>query len=215
MMKLVIFDLDGTLLDTKEDLIESINYTLKKFGYQQEEPSVYLDLVGKGIKAVIEHALPEPVRTKEEIARLKSQFECYYSAHMMRLTKPYPGVIELLTELRHRGVVLAVVSNKAQEEARELIRHYFKSGTFDVVLGQREGEPMKPNPAIVNEILGTTGMDEKDALYVGDSTVDIETAHKAGIISVAVTWGFFTRQELKKYGADYVVDNPADVLKLI
>lgn len=214
-MKLVIFDLDGTLLDTREDLIESIDYALKKSGYQQQAPSVYLSLIGKGIKAVIEHILPEATRTKVEINRVKDQFESYYAAHMMKLTKPYPGITELLTELRHRGVVLAVVSNKAQQEARELIRHYFESGTFDVILGQREGEPMKPNPAIVNEILVTTGMNKNDTLYVGDSTVDIETAKKAGVLSVAVTWGFFSRQELEKGGAGHVVDEPDEVLKLI
>lgn len=214
-MKLVIFDLDGTLLNSLEDLAVSANYALRKFGYQEHVTEDYRYMVGNGITKLIERALPEDARTENEVMHVRAEFVAYYSGHMMDKTKPYPGIPELLKELKHRGLILAVASNKYQDATRELIRTYFGDGIFQVVLGQREGVPAKPDPAIVNEILGTTGADQDDTLYIGDSCVDMQTAINSGVTPVGVTWGFRLCRELMDNGAVHIVDRPEDILKYI
>ena len=146
---------------------------------------------------------------------MKAEFVSYYQAHKTDLTRPYPGICNLLNSLHHKGIMLAVASNKSHEATRELIRFYFENGTFDIVLGQREKRPVKPHPAIVNEILGMTDAEKKDTLYIGDSAVDMNTARNSGVESVGVTWGFRPRTELEANGADHIVDHPEEILGLI
>lgn len=211
MKKLVIFDLDGTLLDTLKDLAESVNSVLKEFGYQPHELGRYCYFVGDGIPRLIERALPEDARSAEKIKEVKAEFMAYYRVHKMDYTRPYPGICALLEELHHRGILLAVASNKVQEVTCELVHSFFGSGLFDVVLGQLEGRPAKPDPAIVNEIMGITGVHPEDVLYVGDSEVDMRTAANSGVESVGVTWGFRPRRELEESGAGHIVEHPDEI----
>lgn len=212
MKKLVIFDLDGTLLNTIGDLAGSVNYALKQFGYQEHVFEEYYNFVGDGITKLVERALPEKVRTEEIIAKVRAEFVAHYQAHMTDLTRPYPGICDLLDRLHHQGVVLAVASNKFHEATHSLIHSYFENGTFDVVLGQREDRPAKPDPAIVEEIIGVTGVDKSEVLYVGDSETDMQTAANSGVESVGVTWGFRPRHVLEKSGAVHIADQPEEIL---
>lgn len=213
-MRLIIFDLDGTLLNTLEDLAGSVNYALHTFGYQEHLTADYRYMVGDGITKLIERALPENARTEDMITRVKAGFVSHYWSHKTDRTRPYPGIPELLEKLKHAGMVLAVASNKFQEGTRDLIRYYFGDAMFQVVLGQREGIPTKPDPSIVEEILSVTGVKKKDTLYVGDSCIDMQTAVNAGVIPVGVAWGFRSSEELIGNGALHLVHTPEEILKI-
>lgn len=215
MKKLVIFDLDGTLLDTLGDLANSTNHALKYFGYEEHECEDYRYFVGNGITKLIEKALPPDARYDEIITQVKAEFISHYLNHKTELTKPYPGICNLLDKLHHQGVILAVASNKFHEATRDLIHFYFENGTFDIVLGQKEDRPAKPHPAIIEEILGMTDVAKEETLYVGDSEVDMHTAENSGVESVGVTWGFRPRHELEENGAKHIVDHPEEILQFI
>lgn len=214
MIKLVIFDLDGTLLNTISDLAGSTNYALKQCGFPEHETDAYNYFVGNGINKLFERALPESECTPENIGRMRGFFLEHYTQNNTCLTVPYPGISELLRELQHKGIALAVASNKYQEGTEKLVRYYFKDIVFSAVLGQREGIPVKPDPVIVKEILQVNGVSVNEALYIGDSGVDMQTAAAATVTSVGVTWGSRTREELVENGACYVVDSPAEILEL-
>ncbi len=215
MIKLVIFDLDGTLLNTIQDLAGSTNYALRQCGFPEHETEAYNYFVGNGIKKLFERALPENERTSENIEKMKRFFLAHYTQNNTCLTRPYPGIPELLEQLRLRGVALAVASNKYQEGTEKLVRYYFENITFSAILGQREGVPVKPDPAIVKEILSLSGVTESETLYVGDSGVDMQTAMAAQVVSAGVTWGFRPRKELEENGACHLVDSPAEILSLV
>ncbi|WP_297928966.1 HAD family hydrolase [uncultured Coprobacter sp.] len=215
MIKLVIFDLDGTLLNTIRDLAGSTNYALRQCGFPEHETDAYNYFVGNGINKLFERALPEGERTSENIGRMRAFFLEHYTQNNTCLTVPYPGIPELLRELDHKGMALAVASNKYQEGTEKLVHHYFKDIVFSAVFGQREGIPVKPDPTIVKEILRVSGVSERETLYVGDSGVDMQTAAAATVISVGVTWGFRSREELIENGACHIVDSPAEILRLI
>jgi len=214
MIKLVIFDLDGTLLNTISDLAGSTNYALKQCGFPEHETDAYNYFVGNGINKLFERALPENARTPENIGRMRGFFLEHYTQNNTCLTVPYPGISELLRELQHKGIALAVASNKYQEGSEKLVHYYFKDIVFSTILGQREGIPVKPDPVIVKEILRVNGVSANETLYVGDSGVDMQTAAAATVTSVGVTWGFRTCEELVENGACYIVDSPAEILEL-
>ena len=216
MKKLVIFDLDGTLLDTIGDLATSVNYALRLHGYPDHPLEAYRFFVGNGARELIARALPEGHKDDETIDRLREDFRMHYSSgNDTVLTKPYPGIPELVDTCRKSGVELAVASNKYQLATDKLARYYFGDHAFRIILGQREGIPVKPDPAIVREILAKTGYSPEDVLYVGDSGVDMETAARSGIESVGVTWGFRPRAELEAYGARHTVDRAGDIWEII
>lgn len=215
MIQLAIFDLDGTLLNTLEDLANSVNYILHRHGLPEHPLSAYPYMVGNGIRCLIERALPLNDQSEGRINSLLKEFVTYYQAHKTDYTCPYPGIPELLKSLYHQGIILAVASNKYHEGTLELIRHYFGTTLFQVILGQRNGFPVKPDPAIVNEILGKTGVAPQHTLYIGDSSVDMQTAANGKVLSVGVTWGFRTREELEDSGARYIVNRPEEILKLV
>lgn len=215
MKKLIIFDLDGTLLNTLGDLAESANYALKEFGYETHPCEEYCFFVGNGITKLIERALPENAKSRDIIEQVKAEFVSHYSAHSTNLTQPYPGICDLLDQLHHQGFVLAVASNKYHEATEELIRYYFERGTFAVVRGQRDDRPSKPDPAIINEIMGLAGVGKEETLYVGDSEVDMQTARNSGVDVVGVTWGFRPRKELEENGATYIAEVPAQILDYV
>lgn len=215
MTKLVIFDLDGTLLNTIDDLAMSTNHALRLFGYPEHSLAEYRFFVGNGITTLIERALPEEARQKNLIYQLRKAFIAYYQLLKTDLTQPYPGIPELLTHLNDQGITLAVASNKYHQGTIELIRHFFGEKLFSVVLGQRENIPVKPDPAIVYEILSQTDTSPAETLYVGDSGVDMQTARNSHLTSIGVSWGFRSRKELKENGADYIVDSPEEILEKI
>jgi phosphoglycolate phosphatase len=210
MKKLVIFDLDGTLLNTIADLANSTNYALKVLGYPIHEPDKYNFMVGNGINKLFERALPDGEKTEENVLRVRQEFVPYYDQHNADKSRPYPGVTELLETLQTAGMQLAVASNKYQAATEKLIAHYFPNIKFTAVFGQREGIPVKPDPIIVKEILQIAKVQED----VGDSGVDMQTAINAGVTSCGVTWGFRPRTELESFHPDHIVDN-AEEIKLL
>ena len=214
MKKLVIFDLDGTLLNTIADLANSTNYALKVLGYPIHEPDKYNFMVGNGITKLFERALPDGEKTEENVLRVRQEFVPYYDQHNADKSRPYPGVTELLETLQTAGMQLAVASNKYQAATEKLIAHYFPNIKFTAVFGQREGIPVKPDPIIVKEILQIAKVQEEETLYVGDSGVDMQTAINAGVTSCGVTWGFRPRTELESFHPDHIVDN-AEEIKLL
>ena len=172
-------------------------------------------MVGNGITKLIERALPDDVRTPEKIVEARSIFIEYYNNHCCDLTKPYPGIQQLLAELTKRGVNLAVASNKYQEAVTKIIAHYFPDDNFKAILGNREGVPTKPDPSVVFEVLSECPTPKADVLYVGDSGIDIETARRACIESVGVTWGFRPEKELKDAYADHIISDPDSILDIL
>ena len=214
MKKLVIFDLDGTLLNTIADLANSTNYALKVLGYPIHEPDKYNFMVGNGINPLFERALPDGEKTEANVLRVRQEFVPYYDQHNADKSRPYPGVTELLETLQTAGMQLAVASNKYQAATEKLIAHYFPNIKFTAVFGQREGIPVKPDPIIVKEILQIAKVQEEETLYVGDSGVDMQTAINAGVTSCGVTWGFRPRTELESFPPDHIVDN-AEEIKLL
>lgn len=215
MKKLVIFDLDGTLLNTIADLARSTNYALQQNGFPQHEIEEYNFFVGNGINKLFERALPEGQKTEENILKVRKAFLPYYDIHNADCTTPYPGIPQLLAALQEKGCLLAVASNKYQKATEKLIGHYFPEIRFVAVFGQREGVPVKPDPAIVNNILKIAGVGKEDTLYVGDSGVDMQTACNSSVTSVGVTWGFRPASELEENRAGHIVSRAEDILLYI
>ncbi len=215
MKKLVIFDLDGTLLDTVTDLAYSTNYALEQCGFPTHPVSNYKLFVGNGINKLFERALPAEARTEENVLKVRSHFIPYYNDHTMDATAPYPGIPLLLKTLQDKGIRLAVASNKYQAATEMLVNHYFAEFTFTEVLGQRDGIAIKPDPIIVYDILKKAGVTQKDVVYVGDSGVDMQTAKNAAITSIGVTWGFRPQTELEENGASFIAGSAEEVSDLI
>lgn len=214
MKKLVIFDLDGTLLNTIDDLGTATNHALAGHGYPQHDISSYPFMVGNGVRRLIERALPDSARDEKNVDRLLTSFRTYYDAHLCDFTKPYPGIESLLRDLTADGIAVAVASNKYMSAVQRLIGHFFPDIQWAAVMGQREGVPVKPDPSIVFGILGQHPTAKQDVLYCGDSAVDMETARRACVESVAVTWGFRPVAELRDAHPDHIVDTAAAIYDL-
>ena len=195
MIKLILFDLDGTLIDSLEDLAEAVNHALGLRGLPLHSVAEYRRMVGHGVRNLVKQALPEGADDALVDSAL-ADFKAYYQAHIDVHTRPYPGIPELLTDLQARGVQLAVASNKFQEGTEYLIQRFFPGNRFVAILGNRPGAPLKPDPEIVQEVLRKADVQPADALLVGDSPTDMKTAANGGIESIAVTWGYRTAEEL-------------------
>lgn len=215
MKQLVIFDLDGTLLNTIADLGTATNYALRQSGYPEHSLSSYPMFVGNGVTRLIERAMPEDMRTPENIQAVREKFCEYYDEHLADHTVPYPGIPELLHDLNDMGIKLAVASNKYQDAVETLINRYFPDIPWCAVEGQKEGVPVKPDPSIVFEILGKAPTRKPKVLYVGDSGVDMETARRACVDSCGVTWGFRPVKELKEAHADNIADTPDQIINIV
>ena len=215
MKKLIIFDLDGTLINTIADLGACTNYALEKLGYPTHDIESYKFRVGNGINNLFRRALPEGEKTDENVLRVRREFIPYYNAHNTDLSRPYPGMVELLEALQTEGILLAVASNKYQEATTKIIGELYPSIRFSAVLGQREGINIKPDPQIVFDILQATGVDKAGVLYVGDSGVDMQTGLNAGVETCGVTWGFRPRTELEPFHPQHIVDNVAELRQII
>ena len=212
MKKLVIFDLDGTLLNTIFDLGEASNYALRKMGFAQHPIPAYNYMVGNGVRKLMERAQPDA--DPQTIEMLLKDFREYYDDHCTDATKPYVGIPELLKNLSSEGIDLAVASNKYQAAVDRIIKYYFPDIPFIAILGQNPERPPKPDPSIVFEILEKHPTPKNEVLYVGDSGVDMETARRACVESVGVTWGFRPTSELKDAYADHIVSVPDEIMKI-
>ena len=211
---IIIFDLDGTLLHTIDDLGYACNYALERVGYPTFPIEAYPAKVGNGINNLIRRALPENERTEENVLRVRSYFVPYYNDHNCDYTRPYDGIPELLATLKAQGHLLAVASNKYQAATEKIVTHFFP-GVFDVILGEREGIERKPNPQIVFDILETLNdqmVNDQMVKYVGDSLVDYETAKNADVPFVACSWGFVAREQLVEAGIACIIDQPSQLL---
>lgn len=226
---LIIFDLDGTLINTIDDLGQACNHALSACGFPTHKIEDYPRLVGNGINKLIERALPEEHRNEEMVLRLRRYFVPFYDEHNCDLTRPYDGIPELLKALKQKGdeamrrkgerLFLAVASNKYQAATEKIVAHYFPN-TFDVVLGERDGVPRKPDPQIVYDILGSgitspESGEETKILYIGDSLVDVETAKAANVRFVACAWGFCTEEQLRSADVQHLIHHPAEILSFV
>jgi len=211
---LVIFDLDGTLLNTIADLAAATNHALSRAGFPTHAPEAYPYFVGNGVRRLLWRVLPEDHRSDANVELLADYFTEYYGAHLTDFTLPYPGIESLLAELRSRGISVAVASNKYQAAVERLILHFFPTVEWAAVEGQKEGVPVKPDPSIVFEILSKCPTPKSQVLYVGDSGVDMDTARRACVASAGVTWGFRSEKELVEHYADHIVTDPERILEL-
>ena len=215
MTELIIFDMDGTLLDTLQDIADSTNYLLRNHNFLEHPLDAYRYFVGNGIRTLLERAIPETERNDENINELFEEFMPYYEEHKADKTSPYPGMLELLHTLQQQGILLAIASNKVQAAIGPLVEYYFPGINFAAVLGNRQGVPPKPHPAIVEDILAMTGIAKEDTLYAGDTAVDMQTATGAGLRKVGVLWGFRPLEELQQAGADIIVEHPLEILEYL
>lgn len=208
--RLVIFDLDGTLLNTIGDLAVCCNHVLNLYGYRQYDLQQYRFFVGNGIRRLVERALPEGTDC-ETVEKVRASFVKYYGEHIDCNTVPYPGMPGLLARLQDSGFVLAVASNKFHDGTCKLISSFFPDIHFEAVLGQRPDVPLKPDPSVVFEIMEKAGFTGRPSsvYFVGDSGVDMDTAKAAGVNSVGVSWGFRSRSELVEHDAGFIVDDAA------
>lgn len=211
---ILIFDLDGTLLNTIDDLGYACNYALAQTGFPTHPIKAYPAMVGNGISNLIRRALPEAERNDETVARLREFFVPYYNEHNCDQTRPYDGIPQLLSTLRAKGHTLAVASNKYQAATEKIVRHFFPD-TFDCILGERSGIPRKPDPQIVADILSAVASKASLPLYIGDSLVDRDTALNARVPFVACSWGFVPRERLIEAGVTTLIDRPEELLSLL
>ena len=211
--KAIIFDLDGTLTDTLEDLFISVNYALRSCGLPERSLDEVRRFVGNGVRKLIERAVPEDTGLTM-LEKCFDTFRAHYVIHCQDHTCLYPGVATLLMSLHAKGYRMAVVSNKLQSGVNELARTFFH-GVIDVAIGEQQGIPRKPAPDMVEAALGQLGVTKDEAIYVGDSDVDLQTAANAGLPCISVLWGFRTRDFLVAHGATTFAETPQDVLGLV
>lgn len=209
----VVFDLDGTLLNTIDDLADAGNHVCAARGWPAHTVDEYKHMVGNGIPKLVERFAPD--RTDgETLAGALAEFSAYYGEHKEDKTAPYPGVPEFLAALKGRGVRLAVLSNKAHALAGPVVERYFPS-VFDYVQGALPDAPLKPDPTLLHALMENIGAAPKTTLFVGDSNVDVLTGKNGGLTVCGVLWGFRDRQELEETGADYVIERPEQMLTLL
>jgi len=232
---IIIFDLDGTLLNTIDDLGYACNFALGQSGYPTHPIADYPKMVGNGINNLIRRALPVTERTEENVQYVRIHFVSYYNRHNCDYTRPYDGIRALLATLKAEGHQLAVASNKYQVATEKIVTHFFPD-TFDVILGERDGVNRKPDPRIVFDIVESrmhptaqacgdpaqskvesekSKVESSQVLYIGDSLVDMQTAQNAGVPFIACSWGFVPRNELVAAGVTHIADTPGQIIELL
>ena len=214
MIKAVFFDLDGTLVNSLEDLATSTNYALKEFGFPIHEVEKYKYFVGDGMQKLIQRVLPENSRTAEMQKSVFQSFWNHYAEHYVDKTVVYDGIKELLSALRQEGLKLAVVSNKAQEMAIE-VTNKLLGDSLDVVCGKQEGYLPKPDPKLTLKTMSDMGVKPEECVFIGDSGMDAATAVNIGCVGIGVLWGFRTEDELLDNGAKFIVKKPSQILDII
>ncbi|MBQ6572512.1 MAG: HAD-IA family hydrolase [Alistipes sp.] len=213
--QLIIFDLDGTLLNTIGDLAVGCDHMLSLRGLPTHSYEEYCTFVGNGIMRLVERALPEELRTEEYVKAARRDFVEFYIDNIDNHTVPYEGMVELVEQLQTKGAKLAVASNKFQAGTEKLIRKFFPTIEWVEICGNREGVPLKPDTALVDMIIEKAGVERKNCTMMGDSAVDIQTARNAAIRSVGVSWGFRSREELEQAGADHIADTVEELTTLL
>lgn len=213
-LKAFIFDLDGTLIDSLADIAESINRMLDARGYPRCEKEVFKQMVGDGMEKLVERALPQAVRSDELIKVCVEEYRAHYDLLWQAQTRPYEGIVEMLAELQRRGLKLGVISNKAHRFTVPMTEHFFGSGVFDHILGQRAEVPRKPDADGAHEMAAFLGLQTSEMAYVGDSGIDMQFAKNSGMRAVGVRWGFRSEAELIECGADLLISRPAELFDL-
>ena len=211
--KCVIFDLDGTLLYTLEDLKNSVNFALSKNGFKERSLDEVREFVGNGIENLMRKSVPQNI-SENEFQLCFSDFKSHYKIHSEDNTKEYDGITDMLKALKENNVLLAVVSNKADFAVNTLCKKYFPD-LLDCAFGEREGIKRKPSPDSVNEVVKLLNVEKENCFYVGDSDVDVKTAHNANIKCIACTWGFRERNVLEKEKPEYIIDSVNEILKIV
>lgn len=211
--KLIIFDLDGTILDTLDDLTASVNFALHINSLPSRTIEEIRSFVGNGIRLLIERSVPEDT-SSQVLEKVFADFKAHYKLHSNDETKPYDGITELLKSIRNKGVKTAVVSNKADFAVQDLVKIHF-DGLFDFAVGEREGIERKPAPDSVFEVINLSSISKEESVYIGDSEVDIFTADNASIDLIAVSWGFRDKDMLIKNGAVTIADNVNELSRLL
>lgn len=214
LLKAFIFDLDGTLIDSLADIAESINRMLDGRGYPRCEANDFKQMVGDGMEKLVERALPEAVRSEELIRVCVEEYRARYDTLWDSQTRPYAGIVEMLAELKGRGVRLGVISNKAHRFTVPMTEHFFGTTVFDHILGQRTEVPRKPAPDGAHEMAAFLGLQTNEMAYVGDSGIDMAFAKSSGMRAVGVRWGFRSEAELLEHGAEVLISQPAELFDL-
>ena len=215
MYNYVIFDLDGTLLDTLEDLAAATNWVCEQHGWPAHPVEAYKNFVGNGAPKLLERVAPPDVELTPQLrAKLMEDFTFRYTAHKADKTTVYAGMPQALARLRAAGVSMAVLTNKPDGAAGPIVERYYP-GVFPIVQGALPGLPTKPDPTLLRRLMERMGAVPGETLFVGDSNVDIRTAKNGGLTGCGVLWGFRTRRELEAEGADYIVDTPARLVELV
>ncbi|HHY52130.1 MAG TPA: HAD-IIIA family hydrolase [Clostridiales bacterium] len=214
MKQLAIFDLDGTLLNTITDLAHAYNYALDAYGFPGYSVEEYQRLVGNGVVNLLTNCLPEGHRDEDTILRVQAVFQQYYNIHANDNTRPYPGIPEMLQTIRQKGMKVAVLSNKPHRFSTFMIQLQLP-GLVDLVLGAREGIPLKPDPTAVYEVLQHFQLDKQDCVYIGDSETDIQTGRNAGVDTIGVSWGYRSKETLINSSALVIVDKIDELCKIL
>ena len=211
----VIFDLDGTLLDTLEDIMDSANAVLEKLGFPPHTRNEYRYFVGEGIEQLMLRALPEKSRSKETLNQVVHGILMEYDLRWKRKTKPFDGILELLSYLKAQDIKTAVFSNKPHEFTQKSVDHFFPAEDFTQIVGAQKEIPKKPDPAGALRIAETFGLPPSEIVFLGDSDIDMKTAKAAGMMACGVLWGFRDEKELRENGADLVLRKPMELVKIL
>lgn len=215
MKKLCVFDLDGTLTDTLDNLQYVTNCALKSIGVDGCDRELFKYFAGDGVKMLIRRAMEYKKCDMQNYDKCLNNYMEQFKTDYCYLVKPYEHIVELVTKLKENGVKLSVYSNKPHIMAINVVEQIFGKGTFDLIIGQREGYPVKPDATGVNEAIEKFNVSKEDVLYIGDTNTDVKTGKNADVYVVGVTWGFRTREELVDAGADTIVDDPLEILSLL
>jgi phosphoglycolate phosphatase len=213
--KAVIFDLDGTLLNTLEDIADAVNQALKDLGCPTHDIEIYKIIIGGGVENLAWRVLPEDRRDEQTQRDCLEGVRKYYKKFGLRNTKPYEGIKDLLNELAKKGLKLAVLSNKPHENTSVQVTHYLGDHLFDEVHGAKPDVPTKPDPTSALMIAKSLGADPSECIFVGDSDIDMQTANNAGMYAVGVLWGFRSHEELRAHGAKKLIENPIQLIELL
>ncbi len=215
MRPLIIFDLDGTLLYTLDDLANSVNYVLQKHQLPTYPINNYRQFVGNGVTNLIKKAVPQTIHSTEKFTHILNDFLLYYSQHQYDTTHPFDGIVDTLQQLKNQNMLLAVASNKMHEATVSIVEHFFPTISFDIILGQIPQRAIKPNPQIIIDILQNFQLSPQDGIFVGDSNVDILTAHNAQMQAIGVLWGYRNKTELKNAQADFIIQKPMEIIDIL
>lgn len=215
MIKLAVFDLDGTLLETLSDIAAATNWTLNAYERYPLSRERIRKALGLGVDHLVKRVMHERDIPAQQFSEFKRVYLERYRQHMMVLTQPYAGIEDLLQNLSQAGIGLGVLSNKPEEDVTPIIRHYFPDIDFRFALGKSPDFPGKPDPTYLNHVMGICGVKAQETVYVGDTWVDIETAKNASVMSIGVTWGFGKKRDLAHYHADYIISKSIEIQEII